>query len=181
MWYITELYIPQHYSVKINSTQTTIQPDLLVLFGAGRSEIGSRPNQSFEFRIEKALELHKKYPNVKLLLSGSDRNAIYTETKTMMDTLLSKGIPRNRILRDSTSSSTFSSIFYLKRNHRAENILFISQEEHLWRALFLASCAGINASGVAAKRIDQPYHRYYLIRERQARIWSIFSGIVLWF
>lgn len=63
---------------------------------------------------------------------------------------LDKGIALEDVLMDHAGISTYDSIYRAKEIFQADNIIIITQQYHLYRALYISEALGVNAYGVSA-------------------------------
>ena len=71
---------------------------------------------------------------------------------------------------DHAGFSTYESIYRAKEIFGAKKILIVTQEYHLYRALYIARCFGIDAYGVSSD-LDNYYGQFHRdVREILARV-----------
>ena len=87
----------------------------------------------------------------------------------MKNYLLDSNIPIEDILIDELGYSTGESITNYKNNYKDKSLIIITQEYHLYRALFIANKLEINAIGVSAKKVNYNGQLFREIREILAR------------
>ena len=107
-------------------------------------------NQYYKQRIDATLELYRAGKVKSILISGDHQGEHYSEPIDMRKDLLKAGIPAKIITLDLEGYRTFDSIRKLKSKTSGNPLLFISQQFHLERALFIAKNSGIDAVGYAA-------------------------------
>ena len=91
----------------------------------------------------------------KLLMSGDHGRTDYNEVKTMKQYAINEGIESEDIFMDHAGFSTYESIYRAKEVFGVKKMVIITQEYHLYRALYIAEKLGIEAYGVASD-----YHIY---------------------
>jgi SanA protein len=128
-----------------------------------------------EDRILRALELYNNKKVHVFLLSGDDRSSHYEEVNSMKNYLYKQGIPAEDILLDPAGINTFNSIFRSHNLFLINNVIIITQEYHLSRALFIARSFGQNAYGYAADLKTYDKIQLYKFREFFARIKAFFE------
>jgi len=152
-----------------------VEPDLtrlpegatgLVLGTAPRMAGGAGPNPFFEARMDAAAQLFKS-GNVKhLLLSGDNRRADYNEPVAMREALRQRGLPDAALTLDYAGFRTLDSVVRAKKVFQLEkNVVVITDDFHLPRALFLAHQTGLHAVGFPATPV--PWKRSYRTRFRE--------------
>ena len=136
------------------------------------------PSEMLALRLNKAHEVYNIL-NTKLLLSGDHGKKNYDEVKVMKDYLIEDGVPSSDIFQDHAGFSTYDSIYRAKYVFGAKKIVIITQEYHLYRALYLANQLGLDAIGVSADNL--PYKSIMLkneIRELLSRDKNFFKGLI---
>lgn len=109
----------------------------------------SNINQYYQERINAVVELYRGGFVSHILISGDHQGASYSEPLDMRKDLMAQGVPDRLITMDFGGYRTFDSIKKLKKDTR-QPLLFVSQQFHLERALFIAANSGIHAFGFAA-------------------------------
>jgi SanA protein len=128
-----------------------------------------------EDRVLMALELYELGKVEKFILSGDHGRVEYDEVNSMKDFLIDKGVPSEDIFLDHAGFSTYDSVYRAKAIFQAENIIIVTQEYHLPRAVYIARSLGINAYGYKADRRTYREIDDYIKRERLANIKAFFD------
>jgi SanA protein len=137
--------------------------------GAGNSEPGQWVNYTFENRMEAAKNLWSADSTSHFIVSGMIKPPYYDEPADMKERLIQYGIPETYITCDTNGTRTWNSVKNSGMIAKGRNLVIVSQQEHLERALFCAACQGIRSGGIAAE--PPPYaHRYWTYREYLARV-----------
>lgn len=138
----------------------------LVLGTAPRSAGGGGPNPFFESRMDAAARLYKAGSVHRLLLSGDNRRADYNEPAAMRDALRQRGLPDAALSLDYAGFRTLDSIVRAKKVFQLEkDVVVITDDFHLPRALFIAGETGLPALGFSAEPV--PWKRSYRTRIRE--------------
>ncbi len=138
-------------------------------------------NFYYDNRITAAAELYKAGKVDLLIVSGGDYcdQDGYDEPMAMRDSLVSQGVPIDRILLDRNGTRTLLSIFNIRDRYRVDNITIISQKYHNERALYQAHYLGVDAIAYNAELPDLRWKKVKnLGREYLARV-KLFLD--LWF
>lgn len=140
---------------------------ILVLGCAVRSD--GTPSAMLEDRIKTSVVAYQSGLADVIMMSG-DRHEGYDEVGAMEREATEQGIPADRILLDPQGYSTYESVFNLLEEHKDKRILIVTQEYHLYRALYIAQKLGIEAYGISADL--RPYRKQLLydLREVIARL-----------
>lgn len=136
---------------------------------------GGAHNFYFDNRIKAADELYKAGKIDFIIASGGD----YTQTQkngcdepqAILDSLVIRGIPAQRVILDYDGTRTLNSIAKAKEVYGLDSLTLISQKYHNERAIYLAEKHGIHAIGYNAQ--PSPIRRNRIkntIREYFARV-----------
>ena len=114
-------------------------------------------------RVSVGISLYESGLSNTILMSGDSQNPQnYDEVGTMKQAAIEAGVNAVDILTDPYGLSTYESLARLKKIYKAERVLIVTQEYHLYRALYLADALGIEAYGVSA---DLRTYRKQLMRD----------------
>ena len=141
--------------------------DCILVLGAGIW--GDRPSPMLEDRLLQAISLYKNNVSSKIIMSGDHGRKEYDEVNTMKNFAIENGIPSENIFMDHAGFSSYESIYRAKEIFKAEKIIIVTQEYHLYRSLYIANQLGLEAYGVGAdprKYVGQAYRE---LREILAR------------
>ena len=136
------------------------------------------PSLMLEERLLKAIDVYNE-TNYKLLLSGDHGTYEYDEINVMANYMIDNDIPKEDIFVDHAGFNTYDSIYRAKYVFGAKKVLIITQEYHMYRALYLAEKLGLEAYGIVAN--DIPYKGIMLknqIREILSRDKNFFKAII---
>lgn len=150
--------------------------DCILVLGCGVYSDGT-PSPMLEDRLRKAIDLYKSGVARKIIMSGDHGQKEYDEVNTMRKYALSKGVPGDDIFMDHAGFSTYESMYRARDIFKVKSMIAVSQEYHLYRAVYIAKKFGINTIGVGAD-----YRRYLGqtmrdIRETAARCKDFFKCI----
>lgn len=135
--------------------------DCILVLGAKVKE--NSPSHMLEDRLKTGIELYLNGAAPVLLFSGDSENPeSYDETAAMKSYALSAGIPESAIVCDPYGLSTFDSIRRAKELYGYKEILIVTQEYHLYRAIYIAEKLELDAGGVSA---DLRTYRGQFIRD----------------
>ena len=123
--------------------------DCILVLGCKVHENGN-PSHMLEDRLKRGVELYEKGAAPKLLMSGDHGQTDYDEVNTMKQYAIHAGVPSGDIFMDHAGFSTYESIYRAKEVFGAKKILIVTQEYHLYRALYIAESLGVDAYGVGA-------------------------------
>ena len=130
------------------SVSTNTYQCILVL-GAGLSPDGN-PSPMLKDRLDVAISLYERQLAPKLLLSGDHGKKYYDEVNAMLAYCLAQGVPKDDIFLDHAGFSTYESMVRAKKIFQVERALVVTQEYHLYRALYIGQRLGLSLEGVSA-------------------------------
>lgn len=116
---------------------------------------GGKPSDMLADRLTCGVQLYNAGAAPKLLMSGDHGQTDYNEVEAMKQYATNSGIASSDIFMDHAGFSTYESIYRAKEIFGADKIIIVTQEYHLYRALYIAETLGVEAYGVASD-----YHTY---------------------
>ena len=122
-------------------------------------------------RMEKALEAARAWPRSRVLLSGTSIAGGYSEPEAMRKWISAQGISSDRIVLDRAGFDTKSTIEHL--GPPSGDIVIVSQDWHLPRALWRARAEGWSARGLIASQ--EGWGLRYRLREHLVRALYFFT------
>lgn len=135
------------------------------------------PSDMLHDRLQRGVELYELGAAPKLLMSGDHGRTNYDEVAAMKQFAINAGIPSEHIFMDHAGFSTYESIYRAKEIFGAKKILIVTQEYHLYRALYIADRLGVEAYGVSADYRSYSGQTGRDIREFLARVKDFVTGI----
>ena len=116
--------------------------DCVLILGAGLQSDGS-PSHMLEDRIKTGVAVFEAVDADCILMSGDRSGDHYDEPAAMKAYAEAMGVPEDMILLDNNGFSTFESIERAREIYGFDNIIVITQEYHLYRALYISEKQGI--------------------------------------
>lgn len=108
------------------------------------------PSDMLHDRLQRGVELYKAGAAPKLLMSGDHGRENYDEVAAMKQFAITEGIASEDVFMDHAGFSTYESIIRARDVFQAKKIIIVTQEYHLYRALYLAQKLGLEAYGVSS-------------------------------
>ena len=143
--------------------------DCILVLGCGVNANG-KPSSMLSDRLNRSVELYNLGVSPELLMSGDHGRSNYDEVDAMKQFAIDAGIASENVFMDHAGFSTYESMYRAKEVFQAEKILIVTQEYHLYRAIFIAEQLGMDAYGVASDG-DNYYGQFTRdIREILARV-----------
>ena len=137
-----------------NVSRTDYSEDAVIVLGAGVK--GESVTRILAHRLNAAAEYWNENPEAYIVVTGGLGNrATITEAEAMARFLTAKGVPRERILLEEQSTSTYENLSFAKeildeRFPQGFRAVLITNDFHVYRAVRTARQAGIPAGHVGA-------------------------------
>lgn len=106
-------------------------------------------------RLRQGVELYHLGAAPKILMTGDHGRVGYDEVDAMKTYAVEDGIPSQDVFMDHAGFSTYESMYRAKEVFAAKKVIIVTQEYHLYRAVYIARMLGIDAYGVTSD-----YNRY---------------------
>ncbi len=153
--------------ISIDEAKDLTDVDCILVLGAG--VYGNKPRPMLEDRILTGIELYNNGVAKKIIMSGDHGQEDYDEVNVMKSYAIDEGINSSDIFMDHAGFSTYDSIYRLKEIFEVDKVVIVTQEYHLYRALYIAKELEIEAYGVSANLRDYPGQFKREVREILAR------------
>lgn len=148
--------------------------DCIMVLGAGLWD--GEPSPMLQERLDFGLIAYETECSGKLLMSGDHGRKEYDEVNKMKEVAVQNGVPADKVFMDHAGFSTYESMYRARDVFQVEKMVIVTQEYHLYRAVYNARKLGIDAYGFAADRLEYPI--YNDVREALARLKDFFYCIV---
>ena len=153
--------------IKDNDYSSLKNVDCILILGAGIW--GDKPSPMLQDRLDEGIKLYKEGIASKIIMSGDHGREEYDEVNIMKEYAIEQGVPSEDIFMDHAGFSTYESIYRAKEIFDADNIVIVTQEYHLYRALYIADKLNINAYGVNSDPRKYSGQTFRELREILAR------------
>lgn len=145
---------------------------ILILGGGIRN---NRPTPILKERLDTGIFLYKEGFAPKILMSGDNGSIHYDEVSVMRKYALEQGVPSEDIFMDYAGFSTYESMYRAEYIFGISKMVIVTQEYHLYRAIYIAKSMDIDVVGVSATKNILSGHRARLIREVMAQNKDFFN------
>lgn len=144
-----------------------------VVFGAGVRSETRQPTAVLQDRIKAAVELYQAGKVQQVLLSGTGVDG-GIEVDVMEEYALDIGIPADALLLDPLGVRTYATCQRVRDEFGIEDVVLVTQNFHLPRALFLCDSLGVKSTGLSADlRVYSPLSRAtWILREAAATAYA---------
>lgn len=141
---------------------------------------GDSPSLMLRDRLWQGVELYNSGASDRLLMSGDHGRDGYDEVGVMKAYAEEAGVSSENVFEDHAGFSTYESMYRARDVFEAKKILIVTQEYHLYRAVYDARALGLDAYGVIAEpSMNYGGQTYRDIREIFARdkdfLFSVFK------
>jgi len=123
--------------------------DCILVLGCFVREDGT-PSAMLSDRLRRGVELYERGASPKLLMSGDHGQREYNEVQAMKQYAIENGVPSEDVFMDHAGFSTYESLYRARDVFGAKKVLIVTQEYHLYRALYIAKSLGLEAYGVTS-------------------------------
>ena len=128
--------------------------DCIIVLGCQVKDNGSLSDMLRD-RMWRALELYEAGAAPKLLVSGDHGREDYDEVGAMKQYAIDCNVPSEDVFMDHAGFSTYETVYRAKEIFEADKVIIVTQEYHLYRALYIAEQLGMEAYGVSSD-----FHNY---------------------
>lgn len=163
-------YMKASVEEKILSAEdaASIETDCILVLGAGVREDGT-PSPLLQERLDMGVRLYDLGASAKILMSGDHGRADYDEVNKMKEYAVKNGVSSHDVFMDHAGFSTYESMYRARDVFQVKKLIIVTQQYHLYRALYVAEKLGLEAYGVAADQMVYNGQWYRELREILAR------------
>ncbi|WP_436883301.1 YdcF family protein [Mammaliicoccus sciuri] len=147
--FLSSIYTISSWINFINLRQYNL--NYIIILGAGL--IGDKVTPILASRINKGIEIYKRNPNSKIIMSGGQGDdELIAESQAMKNYAISLGIPSQDIIIENQSKNTEENLtFSNKLIPNTSKVAIVTNYYHLFRALVIAKDKNIRCIGYGAK------------------------------
>lgn len=174
-----DYYVEQSTRKYIANPDQLTKADAILVLGAYVYPDGT-VSMMLSDRLSVAQELYEKKKSDKIIVSGDHGQNDYDEVNAMKTFLKTEKVPSKNIFMDHAGFSTYESVYRAKDIFKTKKIIIVTQEYHLFRAIFIAKALGLEAYGVASDKQDYGKELMMVYRRREiaARVKDFFFAKV---
>jgi SanA protein len=143
-----------------------------VVFGAGLTASG-RPTTVLKDRVATAVNLYQEGKVEKVLMSGDNRFLDYNEPGAMKAYAIELGMPEADIVLDYAGRRTYDTCYRASAIFGLDQVILVTQNFHLPRALYTCGALGLEPLGVAADQRPYRDEEFWKIRESIASLVAV--------
>ncbi len=146
----------------------SLDADAILVLGARVWNNGS-PSGILEDRLITGIAAYEANASKRLLMSGDHGRDDYDEVNAMKDYAVDAGVPAGAVFMDHAGFSTYESLYRARDVFQVKTVLIVTQQYHLYRALYVARALGLDAYGIASDLRTYPGMPRFEAREILAR------------
>ena len=135
--------------------------DCILVLGCGVQDDGT-PSAMLNDRLKRGIALYQEGAAPKMLMTGDHGRVGYDEVDAMKSYAVEAGIASEDVFMDHAGFSTYESMYRAKEVFQTKKVIIVTQQYHLYRAVYIARSLGIDAYGVSA---DYRAYRGGTVRE----------------
>ncbi|MEK8132292.1 ElyC/SanA/YdcF family protein [Paenibacillus filicis] len=143
--------------------------EALIVLGASVYSNG-KVSDILRDRLDTAYDLYASGKARRIIVSGDHASDEYDEVNAMKNYLMKKGVPDKHIFMDHAGFNTYDSMYRAQAVFQASNLIIVTQDYHLKRAIYVARAMGLEAVGAASDKQAYRDIRKYEAREVLARV-----------
>lgn len=163
------VYMTSAYKKLIDTAPENKKFDCILILGAKVFD-GGGVSAMLADRLDKGIELYFAGVSDKILVSGDHGQTEYDEVNTMKAYCVERGVPSDAVFMDHAGFSTYDSIVRVREIFECQSVMIVTQEYHLYRALFTAKSTGLDAYGASASTRAYAGQTKRDVREFAARV-----------
>ena len=152
----------------VNEAATLEDVDCIIVLGCYVDDDGTLSAMLHD-RLQRGLELYDAGAAPKIIMSGDHGRTDYDEVNAMKQYAVNNGVPSEDVFMDHAGFSTYETMYRARDIFQAEKVIIVTQEYHLYRAIYIAQELGLEAYGVSSDYREYAGQTSRDIREILAR------------
>ena len=143
--------------------------DCIIILGAGVKP-DNTVSDMLKDRLDTGISVYTEGIAPKIIMSGDHGRVNYDEVNVMKNYAVEKGVESENVFMDHAGFSTYETMYRARDIFEVKKAIVITQQYHMYRALYIADKLGIEAVGVTADRHKYRGQSYRDAREIIARV-----------
>lgn len=161
-----------HSTSELSDAITSNKPVAMVLGSSVDNNL--TPSEVVKSRLEAAALLYFDGVVKKIIVSGDNRHVNYNEPFVMQEYLQNEyGIPSSVIQQDNAGRSTYESCDRAKNVFQLDELIVVSQQSHVPRAIYLCRSFGIATYGFSSPNSHRRFSQS--LREMAANVKAVYN------
>lgn len=163
--------------ISTDKAATITDVDCIIVLGCQVKEDGTLSHM-LQDRLSRGVELYHAGAAPKLLMSGDHGRTNYNEVGAMKQYAIDNGVTSQDVFMDHAGFSTYETMYRAKEIFQAKKVIIVTQEYHLYRAVYIAQALGLEAYGVTADQHTYGGQTIRDVREVLARCKDFATSIL---
>ena len=164
-------------SEAMESSAVSYDADAILVLGASVNADGT-PSAILKDRLDTAIDLYDRGVAKRIIMSGDNSDSHYNEVMNMCNYAIDQGVSKDDIFCDHAGVNTYDSMYRARYVFGADRLVVVTNEYHLYRAMFLSKSFGMDARGVSSDKGTYTDMDYYEHREFMARIKDFYGSLL---
>jgi len=157
------------YVIYDGLTDDIKKADAIIVLG-NKVEKTGEPSNRLKSRLDKAVQIYSKFPNIPIIVSGGTGKEGYDEAKVMKQYLIQNKVPAQLITEDNkgvntTSTAQNAAKFEFLKPTNQKSVIIISQYFHITRSKLAFKKVGFNKVYSAHANYFELRDLYSIVRE----------------
>lgn len=148
--------------------------DCIIVLGASVYADGTL-SPILKNRVDAAIELYNQGVAPIIVMSGDGRASNYDEPTTMKEYAINQGVPADAVYCDPGGYHTYDTMWRVHSVFGAQSSVVVTQEYHLYRAVYDARGVGMDAIGAVSDTGTYENQLWYDVRECAGRVQDFFQ------
>ncbi len=167
---ITAFVFLASFVLSFAHSTTDYTEDAIIVLGCGLNSDGT-PSYTLQNRLNGCIDYHRQNPDSYIIVTGAvSRFGNMTEGAAMKKYLVDNGVDKNKILVDEKATNTkenfeYSLVLLKDSGINADNVVFVTNSFHIFRAKNYALQAGFKNINVLSVKTDRAVFLPAVIRE----------------
>lgn len=123
--------------------------DCIIVLGCQVRSDGSLSDMLSD-RLTRGVQLYHEGAAPKIIMSGDHGRTNYDEVNAMKRFAVDNNVPSEDVFMDHAGFSTYETMYRAREIFKAKKVIIVTQEYHLYRAIYIANELGLEAYGVSA-------------------------------
>lgn len=149
-FYVEKITEKQIYSQEQLAEKGNEEYQAILILGGGITKTG--PTPILKERLDTGIFLYKARVAPKILMSGDNGSVHYDEVTIMKKYAIEQGVPSEDIFLDYAGFSTYESMYRAEYIFGISKMVIVTQEYHLYRAIYIANSMDIDVVGANATK-----------------------------
>ena len=168
---VQDMLLSQEEAAKLENV------DCILVLGCGVGASG-KPTPMLEDRLQRGIALYNAGAAPKLLMTGDHGREGYNEVGVMKRVAVEAGVPSEDVFMDHAGFSTYESMYRARDIFCAKKVIIVTQQYHLYRAVYIARSLGLDAYGVNCDYRTHGDQLFRDVREILARVKDFATSII---